>query len=75
MCVQATGLGASAAGLTAAVVRDSATDDFVLEGGALAQADGGVLCIDEFDKCRADDVVALHEAMEQGTVSVSKATV
>ncbi|CAL5970650.1 DNA_replication licensing factor MCM5 [Hexamita inflata] len=73
--VQTSGRGTSAAGLTAAVIRDSATGEFMLEGGALVLADGGILCIDEFDKCRQEDVVALHEAMEQGTISVNKAGV
>lgn len=72
--VFASGKSASASGLTAAAVRDELGDGrWTIEGGALVMADMGIAAIDEMDKMRDDDKSALHEAMEQQTISIAKA--
>jgi len=69
------GKGASGAGMTASVVKDEFMRGYALEAGALVLTNGGICCLDELDKMSTEDRSAMHEALEQQTVSINKANI
>ena len=70
------GKGVTGAGLTATVTKDEQfMGGWVLEAGALVLTNGGLLAIDEFEKMNPDDQIAMHEALEQGSISIAKASI
>lgn len=69
------GKGVSGAGITAAVVRDEFLNGWALEAGAMVLSSDGLVCVDELDKMSSEDRAAMHEALENQTVSISKANI
>ena len=72
-CVYTSGIGSTAAGLTASVIKNEKLGQYCVEAGACVLSNGNMICIDELDKAREADISSLHEAMEQQTVSIAKA--